>query len=136
TLTIGADGEFTYTPNNTDGSGIGQMKTFEYTIKAADGSISTAKIHVRIASDGQGLIWPEDPSQTAEVYLVANSSTGESVIYSDYRVIQGGSSQKSPIQNIGGVFDSAVTKTTSVSFTVDPNSKANVKITASSPDKL
>ncbi|MDT0217213.1 VCBS domain-containing protein [Alcaligenes sp. AB3] len=136
TLTIGADGEFTYTPNNTDGSGIGQVETFEYTIKAADGSISTAKIHVRIDSDGQGLIWPEDPSQPAEVDLVANSNTGEAVIDSDYRVTQGGPSQKAPSQNIGGVFDGAVTKTTSVSFTVDPNSKANVKITASSPDEL
>ncbi|WP_321386812.1 BapA/Bap/LapF family large adhesin, partial [Alcaligenes phenolicus] len=136
TLTIGADGEFTYTPNNTDGSGIGQVETFEYTIKAADGSISTAKIHVRIDSDGQGLIWPEDPSQPAEVDLVANSNTGEAVIDSDYRVTQGGPSQKAPSQDIGGIFAGAVTKTTSVSFTVDPNSKANVKITASSPDEL
>ncbi|MGE8518111.1 MAG: Ig-like domain-containing protein [Alcaligenes nematophilus] len=136
TLTIGADGEFTYTPNNTDGSGIGQVETFEYTIKAADGSVSTAKIHVRIDSDGQGLIWPEDPSQPAEVDLVANSNTGEAVIDSDYRVTQGGPSQKAPSQDIGGIFAGAVTKTTSVSFTVDPNSKANVKITASSPDEL
>jgi len=136
TLTIGADGEFTYTPNNTDGSGIGQVETFEYTIKAADGSISTAKIHVRIDSDGQGLIWPEDPSQPAEVDLVANSNTGEAVIDSDYRVTQGGPSAKAPSQDIGGIFAGAVTKTTSVSFTVDPNSKANVKITASSPDEL
>ncbi|UPL23452.1 Ig-like domain-containing protein [Alcaligenes faecalis] len=136
TLTIGADGEFTYTPNNTDGSGIGQVETFEYTIKAADGSISTAKIHVRIDSDGQGLIWPEDPSKPAEVDLVANSNTGEAVIDSDYRVTQGGPSQKAPSQDIGGIFAGAVTKTTSVSFTVDPNSKANVKITASSPDEL
>ncbi|WP_374698169.1 VCBS domain-containing protein [Alcaligenes nematophilus] len=136
TLTIGADGEFTYTPNNTDGSGIGQVETFEYTIKAADGSISTAKIHVRIDSDGQGLIWPEDPSQPAEVDLAANSNTGEAVIDSDYRVTQGGPSQKAPSQDIGGIFAGAVTKTTSVSFTVDPNSKANVKITASSPDEL
>ncbi|MBQ0219220.1 VCBS domain-containing protein [Alcaligenes faecalis] len=136
TLTIGADGEFTYTPNNTDGSGIGQVETFEYTIKAADGSTSTAKIHVRIDSDGQGLIWPEDPSQPAEVDLVANSNTGEAVIDSDYRVTQGGPSQKAPSQDIGGIFAGAVTKTTSVSFTVDPNSKANVKITASSPDEL
>ncbi|XJC81740.1 BapA/Bap/LapF family large adhesin (plasmid) [Delftia tsuruhatensis] len=136
TLTIGADGEFTYTPNNTDGSGIGQVETFEYTTKAADGSVSTAKIHVRIDSDGQGLIWPEDPSQPAEVDLVANSNTGEAVIDSDYRVTQGGPSQKAPSQDIGGIFAGAVTKTTSVSFTVDPNSKANVKITASSPDEL
>jgi VCBS repeat-containing protein len=139
TLTIGADGEFTYTPNNTDGSGIGQVETFEYTIKAADGSVSTAKIHVRIDSDGQGLIWPEDPSQPAEVDLVANSNTGEAVIDSDYRVTQGGPSEKAPNQNIGGNLlpvGGAVSKTTSVSFTVDPNSKANVKITASSPDEL
>ncbi|WP_228125952.1 BapA/Bap/LapF family large adhesin [Alcaligenes faecalis] len=136
TLTIGADGEFTYTPNNTDGSGIGQVETFEYTIKAADGSSSTATIHVRIDSDGQGLIWPEDPSQPAEVDLVANSNTGEAVIDSDYRVTQGGPSEKAPSQTIGGIFAGAVTKTTSVSFTVDPNSKANVKITASSPDEL
>ncbi|MDK7585771.1 VCBS domain-containing protein [Alcaligenes faecalis subsp. phenolicus] len=134
TLTIGADGEFTYTPNNTDGSGIGQVETFEYTIKAADGSSSTATIHVRIDSDGQGLIWPEDPSQPAEVDLVANSNTGEAVIDSDYRVTQGGPSQQAPSQTIGGIAAGSVTKTTSVSFTVDPNSEANVKITASSPD--
>uniref|UniRef100_A0A914YI74 Uncharacterized protein n=1 Tax=Panagrolaimus superbus TaxID=310955 RepID=A0A914YI74_9BILA len=78
TLTIGADGEFTYTPNNTDGSGIGQVETFEYTIKAADGSISTAKIHVRIDSDGQGLIWPEDPSQPAEVDFGCQQQYGRS----------------------------------------------------------
>ncbi|ULH08669.1 Ig-like domain-containing protein [Alcaligenes faecalis] len=136
TLTIGADGEFTYTPNNTDGSGIGQVETFEYTIKAADGSSSTATIHVRIDSDGQGLIWPEDPSQPAEVDLVANSNTGEAVIDSDYRVTQGGPSQQAPSQNINGsIIGGAVTKTTSITFTVDPNSKADIKITASAPDE-
>ncbi|CAK7001426.1 MAG: hypothetical protein KER_00002 [Kerstersia gyiorum] len=135
-LTIGANGEFTYTPYDTNGLGIGKVETFEYTIKAADGSESTAEIHIRIDSDGQGLIWPEDPSQPAEVDLVANNDTGETVINSDYLVIQGGPSEQAPSQTIGGIFAGAVTKTSSVNFTVDPDSKADVKITASSPDEL
>ncbi|MCO7642363.1 VCBS domain-containing protein [Pseudomonas sp. S 311-6] len=135
-LTIGANGEFTYTPYDTNGLGIGKVETFEYTIKAADGSESTAEIHIRIDSDGQGLIWPEDPSQPAEVDLVANNDTGETVINSDYLVTQGGPSEQAPSQTIGGVFAGAVTKTSSVNFTVDPDSKADVKITASSPDEL
>ncbi|MCP1680006.1 VCBS repeat-containing protein [Kerstersia gyiorum] len=135
-LTIGANGEFTYTPYDTNGLGIGKVETFEYTIKAADGSESTAEIHIRIDSDGQGLIWPEDPSQPAEVDLVANNDTGETVINSDYLVTQGGPSEQAPSQTIGGIFAGAVTKTSSVNFTVDPDSKADVKITASSPDEL
>ncbi|MCH4272232.1 BapA/Bap/LapF family large adhesin [Kerstersia gyiorum] len=135
-LTIGANGEFTYTPYDTNGLGIGKVETFEYAIKAADGSVSTAEIHIRIDSDGQGLIWPEDPSQPAEVDLVANNDTGETVINSDYLVTQGGPSEQAPSQTIGGVFAGAVTKTSSVNFTVDPDSKADVKITASSPDEL
>ena len=136
TLTISADGGFTYKPYSSDGSSIGQVETFKYTVQTANGSSKTAKLQIRIDSDGQGLKWSEDFTQPAEVDVVANSNAGETVIDSDYRVTQGGASQKAPSQSIDGIFGGAVTKTTSVSFTVDPNSKANVKITASSPDEL
>nr|WP_321327107.1 BapA/Bap/LapF family large adhesin [Alcaligenes faecalis] len=135
TLTIGADGEFTYTPNNTDGSGIGQVETFEYTIKAADGSVSTATIHVRIDSDGQGLIWPEDPSQPAEVDLVANDDQGTASIDSTYKTEAGptGSKQAGISSTLNPL---ATTKADAQdTFVVGANRTFSVKVTAEASDR-
>ncbi|WP_238441646.1 BapA/Bap/LapF family large adhesin [Alcaligenes faecalis] len=135
TLTIGADGEFTYTPNNTDGSGIGQVETFEYTIKAADGSVSTATIHVRIDSDGQGLIWPEDPSQPAEVDLVANDDQGTASIDSTYKTEAGPTgSKQAGISSTLNPF--ATTKADAQdTFVVGANRTFSVKVTAEASDR-
>src|SRR5690606_33882904 len=54
TRTIDAEGNYTYTPN-ADGSGIGQVDTFTYTVEDADGNIDTATLYVGIDSEGQGL---------------------------------------------------------------------------------
>ncbi|MGO3870247.1 MAG: BapA/Bap/LapF family large adhesin [Alcaligenes sp.] len=135
TLTIGADGEFTYTPNNTDGSGIGQVETFEYTIKAADGSSSTATIHVRIDSDGQGLIWPEDPSLPAQVDLVANDDNGTASIDSTYKTEAGPVGHKQA--GIGATLNPfATTKADAQdTFVVGANRTYSVKVTAEASDR-
>src|SRR5690606_2861516 len=57
TLTIDAEGNYSYTPN-ADGSGIGKVDVFEYTITDADGNTDTATLYVRIDSEGQALVWP------------------------------------------------------------------------------
>ncbi|WP_200884491.1 Ig-like domain-containing protein [Alcaligenes faecalis] len=135
TLTIGADGEFTYTPNNTDGSGIGRVETFDYTIKAADGSSSTATIHVRIDSDGQGLIWPEDPSLPAQVDLVANDDNGTASIDSTYKTEAGPVGHKQA--GIGSTLNPLATTKADAqdTFVVGANRTYSVKVTAVASDR-
>ncbi|MBA8853343.1 VCBS repeat-containing protein [Ochrobactrum intermedium] len=133
TLTIDAEGNYSYTPN-ADGSGIGQVDVFEYTITDADGNTDTATLYVRIDSDGQGLVWPADPSLPAEIDMVANDDSGSADIDSDYRVEAGGPSGSGTAGISGGL--SGTTATVTRMFTVDANDEASIRFVAGSPDEV
>ncbi|MCW8060411.1 cadherin-like domain-containing protein [Agrobacterium tumefaciens] len=134
TLTIDAEGNYTYTPN-ADGAGIGQVDVFEYTITDADGNTDTATLYVRIDSEGQGLVWPADPTLPAEIEMVANDDNGSAVIDSTYQTeadVNGSDSGSIPgtINPIG-----TTTVTVEETFVVGANRQVDITINASSSDR-
>ncbi len=135
-LTIDAQGNYSYTPND-DGLGIGKVDAFEYTITDADGNTSTATLYVRIDSEGQGLVWPDDQSLPAEIGMVANDDSGSAVIDSAYLVETGGPSGAADNQSVPANLNplaGSLSRTTSTTFTIDDNDLANVRIISSAPD--
>ncbi|WP_353429755.1 BapA/Bap/LapF family large adhesin [Paracoccus denitrificans] len=136
TLIIDKDGNYSYTPN-PDASGIGQVDEFTYTLLDDDGNTDTATLYVGIDSDGQGLVWGE-PGEPATVDMVATDNAGEAGIDSAYLVTSGGPSGAAAnvsVPDYIGIWPGGeLTRTTSTTFTVDPNDVANVSITASAPD--
>ncbi|MGU3401535.1 Ig-like domain-containing protein [Brucellaceae bacterium D45D] len=134
TLTIDAQGNYSYTPND-NGLGIGKVDAFEYTITDADGNTSTATLYVRIDSEGQGLVWPDDGSQPAEIDMVANDDRGAAVIDSAYKVesdVSGGDSGKIPASF--KPFDTTRVEV-SETFIVGENREVDIVINASSTDR-
>ncbi|MGP5311037.1 BapA/Bap/LapF family large adhesin [Vreelandella alkaliphila] len=134
-LSIEPDGSYSYTPNE-DASGIGQVDAFEYTLLDGDGNTDTATLYVAIDSEGQGLTFT-DPTQAAEVDLVANDDAAEASIDTAYFVEVGGPSDSGStnIPGTGAFGGSGVTETVELTFEVDENREANVSLTAASPDR-
>ena len=83
TLSIGPDGSFTYTPFDTDGSGIGQVDAFTYTlVDTVSGATTTSTLYVQIGSDGVAMTWdPDDPGTPATAVFAAtdDAATAEVV---------------------------------------------------------
>jgi len=77
TLSIDPDGNFTYTPFETDGNGIGQVDTFVYTlVETVTSATTTSTLYVQIGSDGVAMSWdPEDPGAPATAALVASDDS-------------------------------------------------------------
>ncbi|WP_231746252.1 BapA/Bap/LapF family large adhesin [Sphingobium baderi] len=131
-LIINSDGSYTYTPNDTSGSGIGQVDQFTYTVQDGSGQTGTATLYVQIDSDGQGLIWSEDLTQSATLEMNATDNGGNAVIDSAYLVESGGPSGSGTASVAGGFGSTSATVTRT--FTVGENEQASIKFTASSPD--
>ncbi|EBU7498171.1 hypothetical protein DK058_25180, partial [Salmonella enterica subsp. enterica serovar Typhi] len=131
TLTIHADGSYSYTPNE-DGSGIGQVETFQYTIQDAHGHTDTATLYIDIDSPGQGLVWT-DPTQPATVNMVADDDTGAAVIDSAYAEDAGGPTGSGTASIAGNPF-SGTTATVTRTFTVGANDLVDMHFGATSPD--
>ncbi|WP_410171177.1 BapA/Bap/LapF family large adhesin [Brucella intermedia] len=132
TLTIDAEGNYSYTPN-ADGAGIGQVDVFEYTITDADGNTDTATLYVRIDSEGQGLVWPSDPTLPAEIEMVANDDSGSAVIDSANVIEAGGPTGSGTASISGGLGGTSATVTRT--FIVDANDEASIRFVAGSPDE-
>src|SRR5690606_18346895 len=133
TLTIDAEGNYSYTPNE-DGSGIGQVDVFEYTITDADGNTDTATLYVSIDSEGQGLIWT-DPTQPAEIDMVAHDDSGTAGIDSDYRVEAGPSGSDSGTIPVVVNPLGSTTVTVEETFVVGADREVDITINASSTDR-
>ncbi|MEO9339494.1 BapA/Bap/LapF family large adhesin [Mesorhizobium sp. SB112] len=79
TLTINADGSFSYTPND-DPAAVGKVDSFTYRLSHPNGETASANIHVQIGSPQVETIWnPNDPSQPAEI-VTALDDTGTAFI--------------------------------------------------------
>ncbi|MGK2286248.1 BapA/Bap/LapF family large adhesin [Pedomonas sp. V897] len=129
TLAIDVYGNYTYTPYAA-GTGIGQVEEFTYRIRNAAGKTAEGKLYVSIDSPGQGLVWSEDPDQPAELQTEAHSDTGTAVIDSAYKVTTGGGTGHSESQKLT---NGAQIRTATLTFDVDADTAANVRIVVASP---
>ncbi|HCN64920.1 MAG TPA: surface adhesion protein [Pseudomonas sp.] len=70
TLTLFADGKYTYTPNaGLTASNVGQVDHFTYKLTSPTGNSDTAELYIRLDSPDRGLVWddanPGAPAKTA-----------------------------------------------------------------------
>lgn len=129
TLAIDVYGNYTYTPFEAN-AGIGKVEAFTYTIRNAAGASDTGTLYVKIDSPGQGLVWSEDPTQPATVILDADDDAAVAYIDTAYKVTTGGPAGHGQSDTMP---DGPATRTATLTFTVESNSKADVRIKAVSP---
>jgi len=117
TLSIDPDGNFTYTPFDTNGDGIGQVDTFDYTlIDTVTLATATSTLYVQIGSDGVAMTWdPDDPGAAASAELDASDDTTSSeVVWSNVA----DSEYFNDSDSVTGILGTTVT-TTSDTFVID-----------------
>jgi VCBS repeat-containing protein len=123
TLTIAADGSYTYTPTAL-AADIGKAETFQYTV-AFGGQTATANLYVQVGSPGASLTWSStDPGSNAAlaggaVNDIATAGILNPVVHTTINA------PLAAFTTSGSVFlAGAITGSTSTSFTVEANATA------------
>ena len=122
TLSIDPDGNFTYTPFGTDGAGIGQVDTFDYTlIDTVTLATTTSTLFVQIGSDGVAMTWnPDDPGAPASIdFSASDDTTTSEVVWANVT----DSEYFNDSDNLLGILGTTVTST-SDTFVIDANMDA------------
>ena len=73
TLTIDADGNYSYVPNAAVES-IGLVETFAYQLVHPDSSTDTANLYIRIDSEDADLIWDDNNPSAPATVMMANDN--------------------------------------------------------------
>ncbi len=133
-LVIHQDGSYTYTPN-ADASVIGQVDQFTYTVHDPDTNVDNqATLYIRIDSNGQGLVWSEDPTQPATIGMAAGNDVDSGSIDTAYVVSD---EMRDDVATASWtIFDLGQTKTATYTFTIDANEQADVAIGIASSELI
>ncbi|MGP9572775.1 BapA/Bap/LapF family large adhesin [Halomonas sp. AOP5-CZ2-32] len=134
-LTIMSNGDYEYVPNGDNLNGIGQTDSFTYKLTHPNGDESEATLTIDLEAHPDSVEGWEDV--LAELDVVANDDNGIASIDSTFRVESGGPDASALDESIAAnanPFGGSLTRSTSLTFTVDENRETGITLTALSPD--
>ncbi|MBO9624080.1 MAG: BapA prefix-like domain-containing protein [Sphingomonas sp.] len=127
TLTVHADGSYTYTPANNPAN-IGQAETFQYTVSSSAGTES-ANLYIHVGSPDATLIWdPAAPGSDAVAPAAAADDSGTAAILDPTYNSTASQNYPNLVANGNIVGVGTVSASTNVGFTVESNATSSTTL--------